>query len=162
MRLPCLIASCAMAVGAFCACAQAPGPLSGRWRLTSGNAEIEIAADPSRPDSYHIRYIDGPDMSVPAGRIIGDLNATPVAGRYIGRMAVHPARPRLKHRDIVVELTDQGSLTFRPYRAGKRISFWRWIPYLFRVTVLEPEQHPSDTEGAVPAGRPDFVRHRVL
>lgn len=156
------IAICIAAFCAIVAAARPSDPIVGQWRFTSGGAEIEIAEDSIRDGHYTLRYLDGPDMSIAPGRTIGRLHATPVPGRYIGRMALDPSRTRSKHRDVVVKLTDRGSLTFEPYRAGMRISFWRWIPYLFRVTVIEPGQHPSETEGAVRLDRPDFVRHRVL
>lgn len=162
MRRLRLIASCIAALCAIVLAAQPSDPVVGRWRFTSGGAEIEIATDSLNASGYILRYLDGPDMSIAPGRIIGRLHATPVPGRYIGRMVLDPARKRSKHRDVVVELSERGSLTFESYRAGMRVSFWRWIPYLFRVTVVEPGQHPADTEGAVRVDRPDFVRHRVL
>ena len=109
--------------------AQVQDAVSGRWRLTSGGAEIEIAQTPAKAGSYVIRYVVVPTFQPPSP---------------------------------IVTLKSEGSLSFQPYRSGMSISLWRLLPYLFRVTVVQPGQQPAETEGAVRADRPDLTRHRVL
>ena len=142
--------------------AQVQDAVSGRWRLTSGGAEIEIAQTPAKAGSYVIRYVDGPDMSIPPGKEIGEMHSTPTPGRFLAHMRSNPARAHSKRRSLIVTLKSEGSLSFQPYRSGMSISLWRLLPYLFRVTVVQPGQQPAETEGAVRADRPDPTRHRVL
>ena len=142
--------------------AQVQDAVSGRWRLTSGGAEIEIAQTPAKAGSYVIRYVDGPDMSIPPGKEIGEMHSTPTPGRFLAHMRSNPARAHSKRRSLIVTLKSEGSLSFQPYRSGMSISLWRLLPYLFRVTVVQPGQQPAETEGAVRADRPDLTRHRVL
>ena len=137
-------------------------PVCGRWRLLSGGAELNISPSPGIQGEYLISVIDAEDMSLPAGTHVGSLRRTATPGRYIASLLSNPSRIKSKKRNLVVTLRPEGSLSFEPYRSGKRISLWRWIPYLFRVTVVQEGHQPADIEGAVRPGTAGPTRHRIL
>lgn len=126
------------------------------WRRTEHKPIARIQGE------YLISVIDAEDMSLPAGTHVGSLRRTPTPGRYIASLLSNPSRIKSKKRNLVVTLRPEGSLSFEPYRSGKRISLWRWIPYLFRVTVVQEGHQPADIEGAVRPGTADLTRHRIL
>lgn len=144
------------------ATASAREAVEGEWRIAGSGVEFAVTASPTEADVCDITLLDATDMSLLPGTRIGTLRRTPVAGRYVARMVVDPSRPLGRKRDMLVQLTDQGTLTFRPYSKGRRISLWRWIPYLFRVTVVESGREPDDINGAVRRGYDDLSRHRAL
>lgn len=153
----CLFALCTLAGSA-----QGESAITGRWRLTASGAEISITPATGSAGRYDITLLNAEDMSLPTGIVIGEVQTTPTPGRFAARIAANPNRPKGKRRSMVITLKPNGSLSFEPYRSGTRVSLWRWIPYLFRVTVLQPGRQPSDIEGAVRADKPDLTRHRVL
>lgn len=142
--------------------ASAADPLCGRWRMTSGGAEIEIAPHPTDADTYSVTLYHSEDYTIPAATPIGQIRRTATPGRYVATLCDNPTAPFPKKRSLVVSVRTDGTLGFEPYSKGRRISLWRWIPYLFRVTVIERGHQPSDTEGAVPVDRTDLSRHRTL
>ncbi|MDE6269609.1 MAG: hypothetical protein K2M12_01975, partial [Muribaculaceae bacterium] len=113
-------------------------------------------------DSYEIRLEDSPDMSLVPGTLIGTMQRTPSPGRFVARMVQNPSAPHGRKRNLLFKLTPEGNISFEVINTGRRISLWRWIPYLFRVTVIENRQAPADTQGAVRTDRPDLSRHRIL
>lgn len=143
-------------------CTGAANGVEGSWRMTSGSAEFKIVPSGSTPGSYDIVLLYSHDMSAPTGAIIGEMRTTATPGRYVASFASNPARPGSKRRNLVATLNYNGSLSFEPFRKGKRVSLWRWIPYLFRVTVIQESKQPADIEGAVRLGNDDLTRHRIL
>jgi len=147
---------------AVCAPAQNSDAITGCWRMTCGNAEFTITASATTAGAFDITLTDTDDMSLMPGTVIGEAHTTATPGRYVATMAVNPNRPKGKKRNLVITIRPNGSLSFEPYRTGRSISLWRWLPYMFRVTVTRPGRQPLDIEGAVRTDRPDLTRHRVL
>ena len=147
---------------AACTFAQSTDAIAGRWRMTGGGAEFSISPSATSAGVFTITLTDTDDMSLLPGTIIGEARTTATPGRYVATMAANPNRPKGKKRNLVITVKPNGSLSFEPYRTGRSISLWRWLPYMFRVTVTRPGHQPSDIEGAVRIDRPDQTRHRVL
>lgn len=136
--------------------------VEGDWRMTASGTEFRISRPPTGGDSFEIILIDSPDMSLLPGTLIGTARITPTPGRYVARMLLNPAHPHARKRDVLLKITPEGNLEFEPFRSGKRISLWRWLPYLFRVTVLESGHEPAGINGAVRMGPDNRSGHRVL
>ena len=153
---------CMFTAAAFCVSAQSSDAIVGKWHVTGSNAEFEVSPSPTTAGQFRITLLNADDMSIIPGTVIGSAHTTPTPGRYVASMAASPSRPKGKQRKLVITIKANGSLGFEPFSTGRRISLWRWIPYLFRVTVSEPHKPPADIEGAVRIDRPDLTRHRVL
>lgn len=135
----------------------------GDWRMTGSGVEFAVTQSATEADVLDLTLLHAEDMSLLPGTHIGTMRRTPESGRYVARIAVNPSGAKGRRmRNVLVKFTDEGSLIFEPYRSGKRISLWRWIPYLFRVTVIEDGREPAGINGAVRLGADDLGRHRVL
>ncbi|MDE6454050.1 MAG: hypothetical protein K2L27_07605 [Muribaculaceae bacterium] len=144
------------------ATAAAPHPLEGAWRIISTGAEIEIRRSATDPDGFDITLLSSHDMSMPEGMHIGTATRTATPGRYVAAMRTQPSSPLHRTRRMVLTLRPDGALSFEPYTKGRTINLWRWIPYLFRVTVEKGYKAPSDIEGALRTDHRDLTRHRTL
>lgn len=129
--------------------AYAADPMLGRWSILSTGTEIEIIPGDGGAGYYDVKLHDCADYRLPIGITIGNIRPSATPGRFVASIAEKPGAHRKRMRDLVVSLRPDGTLSFEPYHKGRRISLWRWIPYMFRVTVLMPGEQPSDTEGAV-------------
>lgn len=142
---------CAMASGADFGSLEVPpttpAPL-GIWQMHPGGAvfAIEAGAD---ADHFDFVVLDSPDYSVGAPCLMGTMEATATPWVYDAAIMSTPGRSGSAVRHFMVEVRpESGRLTFRPYRAGHRLSLLRWAGYLFRVTVVAPNR-PTDHDGAV-------------
>ncbi|MDE6285847.1 MAG: hypothetical protein K2L99_02505 [Muribaculaceae bacterium] len=135
----------------------------GLWRVTGPqDCEFEIRPSSSVAGSYDMLAVNCADMSVMPGTLIGTLHTTPTPGRFLARISSHPERAGARKVDVVVNLGNEGNLTFRAFRKGKRISLWRLLPYMFRITVEREDARPEGVDGAVRVGQGDLTRFRVL
>ncbi len=142
--------------------AAAADPIEGRWKLGAGGASFEARCVHSAAGDIQLCWIDGPDYTIEPGTVIGVATPTATAGRYDCRMYRDPRSPgkrRRKGPDFVLTLSDDARhLTLEPYDTRRRISLWRWIPYLFRVTVIESGEAPKGLDAATRIDScPDFL-----
>lgn len=138
--------------------AAATDPLEGRWTINGGGAVIEITRAPGADERFCVTMVDSPDLKVAPGTVLGYATPAPAAGRYDCRLAADPS-PRHSGRRKVsfsIEFVDgtADAITFSYYQKGRRISLWRWLPYLFRVTVSDPRGDINGLDGARRLGSP--------
>lgn len=162
-----LFAGC-IAASALCACGRSiadsiaarldslrSDPLEGLWRIGAGDDEVlfAIAPAPGRENVFDILLLESPDWRMPEGTVCGHASASGKPGVYDCRMLASPLDrdpARIRHFTSALELSDEGRrLVFRPYSSSPRISLRRWIPYFFRVGVIEKDTRPNDLLGAV-------------
>ncbi len=151
MRLPKAFVSLiclTLALGAFAA-----DPLEGRWQVNSGGALVEIVGRPGNDGSMSMRWIDGPDFSIASGEEIAIVYPSATVGVYDCTASSDPrARGKAKGRDVnfVIRFAKDNpdAVEFEAYENSKRISLWRWLPYMFRITVVDKKNRPRDLEGA--------------
>ncbi len=157
MRL--LLAIIATLCLAFAPAAFAADPLEGRWQINGGGALVDIVASPGTDGSLAMLWVDGEDFSIPAGEQIATIYPAANAGTYDCSASTDPRnRGKKKGREVsfVIRFTNGSTdaLEFEAYQSKRRVSLWRWIPYLFRVTVITKNNRPSDLEGARRVGAP--------
>lgn len=131
-------------------------PLTGLWRMGGDGATFAVLPVEGSSTSFDIVIIDSPDMSVLPGTRFGHATTTGRSGTYDAELYgdVNPTKRKLRY---ILSIDDNGLLTFKSYKRGKRIALWRWIPYLFRMTVSDYNTRPEGVDGAVklyPAGAP--------
>ena len=123
-------------------------PLGGIWRMGPDGATIAILPTPSSQGHFEIYLLDSPDMSVIPGQIIGSASATGSYGTYDAEFS-GTGKLISKRQRFILTLSSDGSLGFKSYKKGKKISLWRWLPYLFRFSVSDYDTRPSAVDGAV-------------
>lgn len=123
-------------------------PLCGLWRMGTDGATVAILPVNASRGRFDIFLIDSPDLSAIPGRLIGNAVSTGSAATYDAEFAgagkFHNRRQR-----FIITLGDDGHLHFKPYKKGKKISLWRWLPYLYRFTITDIDTRPTNADGAV-------------
>lgn len=132
--------------------AAAADPIVGRWQVNAGGAVFDIKPLPGNSEALVMLWVDGPDFSLEPGTEIGRLYPSATPGSYDCRAATDPRRAGIRKRtaDFVITFsdTDPNTLILRAYHRRKRVSLWRWIPYFFRITIIQDSNRPEDLEGA--------------
>ena len=133
--------------------------LAGDWQVNGGGALLRIAGPAAEGGDMDIIWLDGPDWSIRPGTVIGSARRGSAPGVYDLRLMASPdGRKRLREATFAVEMPDADTLDFRAYSRGLAVSLWRWVPYLFRVTVERGRERPQGLDGAKRAGAaPQFV-----
>lgn len=123
-------------------------PLCGLWRMGTDGATVAILPVNASRGRFDIFLIDSPDLSAIPGRQIGSVVTTGSAATYDAEF-VGAGKFRNKRQRFIITLGDDGHLSLRPYKKGKKISLWRWLPYLYRFTVSDIDTRPTNADGAV-------------
>lgn len=138
-------------------CACAADALEGDWQVHGGGACLRVCPAPVPGAPMAVLWLDGPDPSIAPMEQIGEAVPGAEPGLYDFRVKADPAsgKKRARYMSFAVRLTDSADgLAFEAYNRGRRVSLWRWIPYLFRVTVSEPRRRPAGLDGARRVGAP--------
>ena len=156
MRARAVIAAVCMAVSAYCA-----DPLEGVWQINGDGALLEFVQSDATVAALDIEWRDGPDLTIAPGTGIGRAVPSASAGVYDCHIATDPrASDASRRRAAYFKLTMHGADAFAltPYRRDRSISLWRWLPYLFRVTVTDRDNRPAELDGATRVGaNPAFI-----
>lgn len=123
-------------------------PLTGIWQIGGNGATIAILPRVASTTTFDIVLIDSPDMSILPGVIIGEAVTT---GRMATYDAVMKSSPGFNNRKVkaIFTIDKDFRLNIRPYKQGKSIRLWRWLPYLFRMSVTEHDTRPDVVDGAI-------------
>lgn len=123
-----------------------PDPIEGLWQFPADGAALLI--EKKSATTYDIKILESPKLDVKPGTSIGTAVTTPTKNTYDAHFdSKKLANKRLKKADASLTITD-GHLCFRPYSTGKRVTFWRWLPYFFRVGVHDNNSRPANLDGA--------------
>lgn len=123
-----------------------PDEIEGVWQFPNDGATLLIRKQTAT--TYEMLMLESPNLDVRPGTAIGQAIVTPTPGMFDANLSAKAlGNRRLKKANAALELVD-GHLIFRPYSTGKRIAFWRWIPYLFRVSVYNEDTRPRNLDGA--------------
>ena len=131
----------------------AADPLEGRWQVNGGGALVEFVLRPGTDGSLSMRWIDGPDLSIAEGTEIAIVRPSHKSGVYDCHASTDPRdgkQPKTHTVDFVIRFDsgDPDAIGFEAYSRSRRISLWRWLPYLFRITVINKDNRPNNLEGA--------------
>lgn len=129
--------------------------LEGLWQFTGEGATVLIIRDtnPRHPDgepsSYSIVMIEPvDDNGIKPGDIIGQAWPTAKADHFDCRLKGTTDSKERYHR-FTAHLNDDGHMSFVRDKSGLSVSLWRWIPYLFRVTVIKHHTRDESLDGCI-------------
>ncbi|MDE6288769.1 MAG: hypothetical protein K2M00_08310 [Muribaculaceae bacterium] len=135
-------------------------PLTGRWQVNGDGAVFDIVEAPGIPGELQWRYVDGADLSITPGTVVGTARRGASPGLYDCRLNCDPHKKsgvpegRTVAFTATLDATTGDNLVFHYYKHRRRISLWRVLPYLFRITVESSVEHPAGLEGARRADAP--------
>lgn len=122
--------------------------LCGIWQLGGDGATVAILPEKGSSAKFRIVLVDSPDMSLMPGSVLGAVVTTGKAGTYDAEF--FSSKGLLKRpKKFIITIGEDGRLTFNSYKQGKQVSLWRWLPYLYRVTISDRDTRPSSADGAV-------------
>lgn len=122
-------------------------PLAGIWRM-GGDGATFAALPSTNQATLDLVILDSPDMSVIPGTPLGRATATGKPGTYDAELYGGKRQSKSKMRYIIT-IDEDGNLSFSPYKRGRKVALWRWIPYLFRMTVSSYDTRPGNVDGAM-------------
>ncbi len=123
-------------------------PLTGIWKIGGDGATIAFLPRVGSTSTFDIVLLDSPDLSILPGGIIGEAVSTGRLATYDATMNVSPGTTGRKTKSILT-IDKDGRLNIKPYKQGKTIKLWRWLPYLFRISVTDNNTRPDGVDGAV-------------
>lgn len=132
-----------------------PVPVEGVWQFTGEGATVLVErvsgrpAPDALPAAYNMIMISPVDDTVRPGTHIGRLQLTAVADAFDCRLYIDPSAPEKGEHRFTLRLNDAGHFSFLREKGGVSVSLWRWIPYLFRVTVVRRNVRDPRLDGAV-------------
>ncbi|MDE7427312.1 MAG: hypothetical protein K2M79_05885 [Muribaculaceae bacterium] len=131
----------------------------GIWSFSPGNSVVSIT-ESDREGVYTIRALSVWDAAVSPGTVLGEVIAGGTAARYDAWMYSDPLNHVRGKKYFILNVSGDGHFTIEPYRKNARFALWRWIPYIFRVSVLGGKTRPANIDGLhrlYPYAAPQFM-----
>lgn len=134
--------------------AKGADPLEGDWRINGGGAVLRFVqrADPA-DNTLDILWIDGEAIDIAPLTPIGTATPGAEAGVYDCSL-VRSTTGRRTKANMAIRMQGGEALSFESYRRNARLSLWRLVPYLFRVSIITSTTRPSGLDGARRVGAP--------
>lgn len=139
---------------AFCAalCCHAADPIEGRWQVSDGGPILCFSPSDDTPGTLNIVWIDGADMSIPSGTVLGTAVATPTPGLYDCTAWSDPRGKRGRKRGKVTftirlepKLAD--SFVFEGYERGTKFQLSKLLPFWYRRPIKHVDTRPKGLDG---------------
>ncbi len=128
--------------------------IEGIWRFMPDGAAVTIERAEMRSGmpvtKYNVIMTESVDDEVEVGTLIGYVYATADPTRFKAKLFtnIHGYKSS-KLKNFELTLSDKAHLNFMASNNKIRLDFWRWIPYLFRVSVVRNKESNVGTTGCV-------------
>jgi len=131
----------------------AADPLEGQWQVSDGGPVLGLRPAADSPGALDIVWIDGADMSIPAGTVLGTAVVTPTPGLYDCTAWSDPRGRRGRKRGKVTftirlepKLAD--SFVFEGYERGTKFQLSKLLPFWYRRPLKQVDTRPKGLDGA--------------
>lgn len=124
--------------------------IEGVWRMSGSEAMMAIVAD--HGTIFHkIVIVDSPDRNLLPGTIMGVCTALGRNNCYDARIFTSSAPFGIlsKPKRFTLTLSDDGRLIMEPITNKLKVNLWRFLPYMFRMSVVRVNNRPDNLDGAV-------------
>ncbi len=138
---------------------------AGIWQIGGDGAVFEIVPE-GADGCFCLRIIDSPDYSVALGAVFGTMTYTGTERCYDATLFMKPrlsasaSLPGRKQYYVFDFAADGASFRMKRYRKGWSLNVLRALPYLFRISVREHDNRPTDIDGArriAPVATPQHI-----
>ncbi len=138
---------------------RALAPIEGVWEMTDGGATVAITANTGTQrhvtTDFLIIYVNGPELSIPRGSVIG--RAIPGSSKGIYDAEIYTdvstsadGSPTLaKPRTFTLTINADSRLALQHYEKGVKVNAWRLVPYILRYSLRRVNQRPANIDGMV-------------
>lgn len=124
-------------------------PIEGVWRMSGSEGLFAVIADPGTI-FFKLIVVDSPDRNILPGTVMGACTAAGRADCYDARIYTSGDTGILsKPKRFTVTLDDDGRLIMVPVTNKLKVNLWRFLPYMFRMTVTRVNNRPDNLDGAV-------------
>lgn len=133
-----------------CFSGKGPAPIEGVWRISGSEGLFAVVADPGSI-FFRLVVVDSPDRNVLPGTVMGACTAVGRNNSYDARIYTSGATTGIlsRPRRFTVTLSDEGRLIMEPVTDKLKVNLWRFLPYMFRVSVTRVNDRPNNIDGAV-------------
>ena len=132
-----------------CFAGRAVAAIEGVWRLSGSEGMFAVVADPGTI-FYRLIVVDSPDRNILPGTVMGACTAAGRKDCFDARIYTSGATGLLsKPRRFTLTLDDDRRLIMVPVTNKLKVNLWRFLPYMFRVTVTRVNDRPNNLDGAV-------------
>lgn len=128
---------------------KAMAPVEGVWRMSGSEGLFAVVAD-SGTIFFKLIVVDSPDRNILPGTVMGACTAVGKADCYDARIYISSDTGILsKPKRYTITLADDGRLIMEPVTNKLKVNLWRFLPYMFRMTVTRVNNRPDNLDGAV-------------
>lgn len=146
----CTLLSIAICAALGC---HAADPIEGQWQVCDGGPILSFNPSADTPGVLDIVWIDGADMSIPAGTVLGTAVATPTPGLYDCTAWTDPRGKRTRKRGkvtftIKLESKLADTFVFEGYERGTKFQLSKLLPFWYRRPIKQVDTRPKGLDGA--------------
>lgn len=139
-------------------------PAEGVWRLSGSEGVMAVISDPGTI-FCKIVVVDSPDRSVCPGTVMGAITPAGRENYYDARIFTGCEEGLLSRpKRFTISLPDDSRMIMVPVTNKLKFNLWRFLPYMFRMSVTRVNDRPNNLDGAVrlypePADSPLMPRY---
>ena len=128
--------------------------VEGLWQFLPDGAVVAIERSDNRDgysaQKFNVVIVKSGDAEVEEGTLIGNIFSSATANHFTAELFSNvKGETASKKKKFVLTLTDKGHLAFVMEKGKFRLDFWRWLPYLFRLSVERNKGIPGGVDGCV-------------
>lgn len=130
-------------------------PICGIWQLgeaselTDGAVTFAVVRAHGSASGFDIILVDSPDMSALPGTNLGSARSTGRPGIYDADLSgTNTIGGKKSVKRCIMNIDAEGKMSIRPYKQGHKFRFWRWLPYMLRMTMTKEDTRPREVDGA--------------
>ena len=124
--------------------------IEGVWRMSGSEGMMAIVAD-SGTIFQRIIVLESPDRNILPGTVMGVCTALGRNNSYDARIYTTESTSGIlsKPKRFTLTLSDDGRLIMEPITNKLKVNLWRFLPYMFRMSVVKVNNRPDNLDGAV-------------
>ena len=124
--------------------------IEGVWRMSGSEGMMAIVAD-SGTIFQRIIVLESPDRNILPGTVMGVCTALGRNNSYDARIYTTESTSGIlaKPKRFTLTLSDDGRLIMEPITNKLKVNLWRFLPYMFRMSVVRVNNRPDNLDGAV-------------
>lgn len=123
--------------------------IEGVWRISGSEGIFAVAADPGTI-FFKLIIVDSPDRNMLPGTVMGACTAAGRNDCFDARIFTSGNTGLLSRpKRFTLTLSEDGRLIMVPVTNKLKLNLWRFLPYMFRMSVTRVNDRPDNLDGAI-------------